>query len=113
MTTEIEILGHKGKIGNIWGKLSTDPLRYADHLVVYVEFDQAVESTLGITIALPATYYSRDDFLAAVKENGEIRLTQVLEDVRQQQAALKAKDDRRQKVDGVVQWLKDRHFPEV
>lgn len=70
MATEVEILGHKAKIGWVFGRAKRPPLQDEDQLVVVLKFNKAVGSVLTFGVAIPAKKYECDEFLYNVRRRG-------------------------------------------
>lgn len=102
----VELLGHRAKITNIYGHLADGFRRKEDYLVVYLEFEETVDSLMGLTFHLPAKLYGKDEFLAAVVEKGERRLAERLEENREEGERVRLKEQQRGKLDSIVADIK-------
>lgn len=98
----VEILGHKAKIALISSRLADGLYFKEDYLSVHLEFDEAVDGTLGFGFNLPAKAYERDEFLAAVIQKGEKRLGEILEHSREDRERRKSEQRRQSKLDSIV-----------
>lgn len=70
----VEILGHKAEVKSIQGKLKHPPWHNEDYLDVWLEFEEAVGSTLGFGISLPVLNYGKDELLHRIRVEGEVEL---------------------------------------
>ena len=102
MATEIEILGHKAKIGSVTAALKDELFRKEDQLAVYLSFDESVDSVLGFYTYLPVKKYERDEFLYNVRRRGEEDLKRILEKQEQGRKERKEKDERQKALDAVA-----------
>jgi len=98
MATEVEILGHKAKMGSITGQSKNESCVEKDRLQVWLSFDEAVGSVLSFPIYLPAKKYAdRNELLYNIRRCGEEALKRILG--RHEEAERKREErDERQKV---------------
>lgn len=102
MATEVEILGHKAKIGKIAGQLQLQPWSPMDRLVVWLVFDEAVGSTLSFAVLLPAKKYKREEFLFNVRRRGEEGLKLILERAEVMARETQETDERQKALDALI-----------
>lgn len=102
----VEILGHKARIKGIYGRVGDGIPHKEDHLCVYLEFDEAVDSTLGFAFGLPAKSYGKDEFLAVVVEEGGKALSRILERGRGEREERRVKEQRQERVDSIAADIK-------
>ena len=106
MATEVEILGHKGEIEDIFARAADDLWQKEDELHVWIRFEEAVESTISFAVSLPLKPYGKDELLRLVKTEGEKQLTAIIEKDRQQRTERKAEELRKNYVDSVADQVK-------
>ena len=98
----IELSGHKAWIESIKGSLN--PWRVGEKsLWVRFGFDEAVDGLLGFAIRLPATLYSKEAFLAAVKSEGEKELEKILERGREEKRTRKEEEKGQEALDSIAE----------
>lgn len=102
MAMEIEILGHKAKIERVSGQVKLEPWYKEDQLVVWISFDEAVDSVLSFATYLPVKKYDREEFLYNVRRRGEEELKRILEKDEKKRRELKDTQDRQAAVDAVA-----------
>ncbi len=102
MATEIEILGHKAKIGGVSGQVKDGLLWMEDKLVVWLSFDEAVGSVLSFPIYLPVKQYKREEFLYNVRRRGEEDLKRILEMDEQKNKEREEREQRKAELDAVA-----------
>jgi len=78
----VEILGHKAWIEGVKGCPADPPWWPEDRICVWLDFEKPAGSTLGFGVNIPVRSYTRDEFLAAVRMEGEHRLMVILEGYR-------------------------------
>lgn len=103
---EIEIMGHKAKIEGVSARQADGVWYKEDYLLVWLSFDEAVDSTLGFGIDLPVKRYNRDEFLAAVKAEAEEKLPKLLERDRTGREKRKREQEKQEALDLVVGEIK-------
>ena len=103
MATEVEILGHKAKIERVSSQLKQEPFQKEDQLVVWLEFDEAVDSVLSFAVELPVKKYAdRDEFLYNVRLRGEEALKRILERQEQVHREMQERDEQQKALDAVA-----------
>ena len=106
MEQEIELLGHKGKIGHVKGVVADNVWRKEDKIRVWIKFAEAVDSTFSFAkIEIPARDYSKEEFLQIVTIVGEKQLALILENHRKEKAKIQSEQDRQVKLDAIVNKL--------
>ncbi len=103
MNKEIEIMGHKAKIGRVTGQAKDDLYWKEDQLVVWLAFDEAVGSVLSFAIYLPVKKYAdQAEFLYNVRRRGEEELKRILECDERKQRERQERDERQKALDAVA-----------
>ena len=102
MATEVEILGHKAKIGSVTAQLKDELSRKEDRLVVYLSFDESVDSVLGFYTYLPVKKYERDEFLYNVRRRGEEDLKRILETHEKEKREREYREQKQAAIDAVA-----------
>ncbi len=99
---EIEILGHKAKIERVSSQLRDGLHWKEDQLIVWLSFDEAVDSVLSFAIYLPVKKYERDEFLYNVRRRGEEDLKRILERHERENREMQERDERQKALDAVA-----------
>jgi len=99
MDVDIEILGHKGKITQVSSQEANPPWYKEDRLVVWISFDEPVDSTISFATTIPVVDYSKAGFLEVVKEAGEKDLARIVETNKKEREESRARSQRREKLD--------------
>lgn len=102
---EVEIKGHKAKIDYIKGEPS-DVWTKRDRLCVRLSFDHAVESVLAFPVYLPVKLYERDEFLEAVRREGEKRFEEISKRDKAKEKEYKAKEEKQKALDVIAEQIK-------
>lgn len=102
MATEVEILGHKAKIERVSGQAKQEPWWKEDQLVVWLSFDEPVDSILSFATYLPVKKYEREEFLYHVRRRGEEDLLRLLAQHQKEKRELEDKQQRQAAVDAVA-----------
>ena len=102
MAAEVEILGHKAKIGEVSGQVKDGLHWMEDKLVVWLSFDEAVGSVLSFPIYLPVKKYDREEFLYNVRLRGEEDLKRILERDEQKNKEREEREQRKAELDAVA-----------
>lgn len=100
--TEVEILGHKAKIERVSGQEKLEPWHKEEKLVVWLAFDEAVDSILSFAVLLPVKKYEREEFLYNVRRRGEEELKRILERHEKEKREMQERDERKAALDAVV-----------
>jgi len=103
---EIEIMGHKAKIDFVSARQADGIWYKEDFLMVSLTFEEAVEGLLGFAVNLPVKRYGKDEFLARVKAEAEVKLPQILEKHRQEHEKHKRGKEKQEALDLVVGEIK-------
>ena len=102
MATEVEILGHKAKIDRVSGQPKLEPWHKEDRLVVWLEFDEAVDGVLSFAVLLPVKKYEREEFLYNVRRRGEEELQRILVKNELEKREIQEKKERQAAVDAAA-----------
>ncbi len=104
---EVEILGHKATIGDVRARVAYPPWHPEDKMSVYLDFHgQPVESILGFYVDLPVKDYGRDDFLEAVKREGEKQLREILERHGAEREEQLQREEKQKALDSIAEKIK-------
>lgn len=102
----IEVRGHKATIHSISARQADGIWYKEDHLLVWLDLDEAVDNTIGFGIDLPVKRYNRDEFLAAVQAAAEESLLILLEKHRYASEEQKRTREKQEALDLVVGEIK-------
>lgn len=102
MAVEVEILGHKAKIERVSGQAKLEPWHKEDQLVVWLSFDEAVDSILSFAVSLPVKKYEREEFLYNVRRRGEEELERILESHAKEKREMQERNERKAVLDAVA-----------
>ena len=102
MKTEVEILGHKAKIERVTGQAKDDLHWKEDQLVVWLSFDEPVESVVSFATYLPVKKYERDEFLYNVRRRGEEDLKHILAKDEEKRRERQGRKERQKELDAVA-----------
>ncbi|MBA7644489.1 hypothetical protein ES703_52233 [subsurface metagenome] len=102
----VEILGHKAQIESVSGRLADPPWWPEDRIQVWLDFEKPVGSTLSVGISLPVKSYTQDEFLAAVRREGEHRLNVIQEDNRTKRELRESKEQKQKELDKIACEIK-------
>ena len=102
MATEVEILGHKAKVERVSGQAKLEPWWKEDQLVVWLSFDEPVDSILSFATYLPVKKYEREEFLYNVRRRGEEALMRLLAKHEKEKRELEDNQKRQAAVDAVA-----------
>jgi len=109
---KVEILGHQATLTTITPLLKQDWVwRKEDLLNVWLEFDEAVDGTLGFGFALPARICqdcTPEEFLYRVRKEGEKELAGIIKRSRLEREARKQKEGKERELDTIVQNIINR-----
>jgi len=101
MAAEVKILGHKAKIERVSGQAKMEPWE-KDRLVVWLSFDEPVDSISGFATYLPVKKYEQEEFLYNVRRRGEKELKRILADDQKEKQKLEDRQQRQAAVDAVA-----------
>lgn len=76
---EVELLGHRGEIEDIFARAADGLWHKEDSLHVWIRFDEAVEGILSFAVDLPLKPYGKTQLLNLVKAKGEKQLADIIE----------------------------------
>jgi len=102
MKTEVEILGHKAKIERVSAQAKLEPWHKEDQLVVWLSFDEAVDSVVSFAVLLPVKKYERDEFLYHVRRRGGEELQRILAKDEEKRRELQERKERQKELDAVA-----------
>lgn len=102
----VEILGHKAHIESISGFPADPPWFPEDRIRVWLDFEKPAGSTLGFGVTLPVRIYTRDEFLAAVRMEGEHRLMVELKGGRTKRELMESKEQKQKELDKIALGIK-------
>lgn len=100
----VELLGHKAEVVSIKGRLG-DLITKQDYLAVWLDFGEAVGSTIAFGIRLPIRDYGKDELLQEIKGFGEARLKEILDEDARGQAESWARGKRQEELDSLAGQL--------
>jgi len=102
----IEVLGYKATINSVSARQADGIWYKEDFLMVFISFDESVDSTLGFGVHLPVKRYEKDEFIAAVKAEAEVTLPKLLEKHRQERDNRRREQEKQEALDLVVGEIK-------
>ena len=102
MVTEVEILGHKAKIERVSAQSKLEPWHKEDKLVVWLSFDEAVDSILSFAVLLPVKKYEREEFLYNIRRRGEEELKRILVRHEVEKRQMEERDQKKAALDAVA-----------
>lgn len=102
----VDILGHKAHIESVTGRLADPPWWPEDRIQVWLDFEKPAGSTLGFGVNLPVRSYTQDEFLAAVRMEGEHRLMVELEGDRTKRELRESKEQKQKELDKIAWEIK-------
>ncbi|GAI67542.1 unnamed protein product [marine sediment metagenome] len=105
---EIEILGYKGHITSITSQTADGIWRKKDMIVAWITFDEPVESTVSFPVSVPAKSYTRDEFLKAVKTEGDVQLRLNMKGDQARREARRRADEKQKELNSVVSDMAQR-----
>jgi len=102
MATEVEILGHKAKIEQVSGQPKHKPWHKEEKLVVWLEFEEAVDGVISFAVELPVKKYEREEFLYNVRRRGEEELKRILERQEEKERERQERTERKAALDAMA-----------
>ncbi len=99
---EIEIMGHKATIERVSGQIKDGLHWKEDQLIVWLSFDEAVDSVLSFATCLPVKKYERDEFLYNVRRRGEEDLKRILAKHEEEKRELEDRHKRQTAIDAMA-----------
>jgi len=102
MATFVEILGHRAKVERVSSQAKLEPWHKEDQLVVWLAFDEAVDSVVSFAVLLPVKKYEREEFLYHVRRRGGEQLKHILAKDEEKRRELQERKERQKELDAVA-----------
>lgn len=104
----VTILGHKAYITGIGADQADGVWRKKDEIHVWLTFDEPIGSTISFGTSVPVKEYTREQFLKAVKQQGELSFAIITQKDKERKAEHTKKEEKQKELDAIVAGIRQQ-----